>query len=315
MLLWHVWWSGFVLGVDDNLRALEVVADVIDCRLLWLDRSWQKDSLGKELLWERLLGDSVRLCEADIWGSRLSSYFSCSPRRHAKVAAVVARIESRAEWGSVESLVHVIDAFAQTAPGSWLKVAGGDKANVLTESLHRRTRYQHGAAIEFGAFIGYTTIRLSRQYRSHDWMAKDANQRLSILSFEGDPVHAAVARRVIDRACASELAEVCMGQVKDAMPCLSELFGLSAVGFVFMDQGGSSFCADHRQLERLGCLLPGGRSIADNIVRPGAPLFISHASRSGEVVSVSWSLPEFLEAHLGVEDWMVSCQTSLPQYC
>merc|ERR1712150_14737 len=150
-------------------------------------------------------------------------------------------------------------------------------------------------AVEFGSFVGYSTVRLADQLRS----GKPRNS--IVTSFEGDPIHAAVARHVVDRARLSFLAEVLLGQVRDASLGLTESFGAHVVRFVFMDQGGSAFPHDRAQLARLASCWPVVGFVADNVLRPGAPLYLWGELRSSFNSSgaLAWSLPEFLEKQAG----------------
>merc|ERR1712070_312469 len=78
---------------------------------------------------------------------------------HAKLSLlVVDMIESGAEDAPT-----VLEAVRQHSygVGQWLKVAGGNKANLIESALRSRPAQRHGEiALEFGVFVGYTTIRL-----------------------------------------------------------------------------------------------------------------------------------------------------------
>merc|ERR1712217_526554 len=60
----------------------------------------------------------------------------------------------------------VLDAIRQHSygAGQWLKIAGGGKANLIEHSLCSRMAKQHSKmALEFGVFVGYTTIRIGQR--------------------------------------------------------------------------------------------------------------------------------------------------------
>jgi len=101
------------------------------------------------------------------------------------------------------------------------------------------------------------------------------------------------------------LAEVWPGRVVDVLSQTIEVLGMSSVVLAFLDESGSSFVQDYSQLEQLAPLSPDVRAIADNCVRPGAPVFVWHSLGSTSYMSSPWALPEFLEAQQGVEDWMI----------
>lgn len=231
-----------------------------------------------------------------------------APRpRYRKVAAIAELLAASAKLGgdnSAAALLTVVDVFAQTGPGSWLKVAGGAKADVLTTALDGVSSALHTCvAAEFGAFVGYTTLRLADRLRRSSQKAR--LQQVALASVEGDPVHAAVARCTVDLARASEFAELWIGQVRDALPLITERFGQHSCAFAFFDQSGTTFHADAALLESLGGLMRKARTVADNVLRPGAPVFLTRLHTNVLHRAVAWSLPEFLEEAEGVEDWMV----------
>jgi len=137
-----------------------------------------------------------------------------------------------------------------------------------------------------------------------------------IVSVEVDPVHAVVARHFLDLVHLAVVVEVQPGFVRDVLPLCGEAFGWQALGLGFMDQKGTAFHADHALLRGLRAWQPGAGAgcVADNVLRPGAPVYVwslaQMASGSDARVSsptsaaVFWSLPEFLEESDGVEDWM-----------
>eukprot|EP00746_Dinoflagellata_sp_MGD_P155922 gnl/MRDRNA2_/MRDRNA2_85622_c0_seq1.p1 gnl/MRDRNA2_/MRDRNA2_85622_c0~~gnl/MRDRNA2_/MRDRNA2_85622_c0_seq1.p1 ORF type:complete len:377 (+),score=58.81 gnl/MRDRNA2_/MRDRNA2_85622_c0_seq1:16-1146(+) len=200
----------------------------------------------------------------------------------------------------IESFGHV---------GQWLKVAGGVKALVTERALMERAPGLHETCAEFGAFVGYSGIRYARCVLCQSGTLRP----LCIVSFEVDPVHASVARHLIDRAGVSAAAEVALGQLQDTVGCVAEFAGGHAEAFVFMDQRGTTFHEDLFQLERLHFLAAHPRVTADNVEKPGAPVFLWHTTRSQAYATVLWSMAEF--ASDSIEDWQSDssgiCQPTL----
>merc|ERR1712224_903567 len=94
-----------------------------------------------------------------------------------------------------------------------------------------------------------------------------------------------------------------IGQLQDTLPRLLEQAGHCAAPFVFMDQRGTAFHEDLVQLERLILPRPTCHVAADNVTKPGAPVFIWNAVLGTEHPSFVWSLAEFGIDE--VEDWQV----------
>lgn len=174
--------------------------------------------------------------------------------------------------------------------------------------------------MECGAFVGYTALRMARQVEL-DYAARGASQpgfrahsRLQgsprVVTMEIDPIHACITRHMLDLGRLSHVAECWIGQVKDLLPRVLEESGHFTVNMVFMDQRGTTFHDDLAQLEVLREMAPGCRVVADNCVKPGAPLHVWHAWYSDCYSTVNVSLNEFLETT--IEDWQVVCDYAKP---
>lgn len=70
-----------------------------------------------------------------------------------------------------------------------------------------------------------------------------------------------------------------------------------------MDQKGTRYDEDLATLERLGILLPGAVVVADNVLKPGSPLFLWRLTNSGAYDTHIVRVPEFA---MPSDDWM-SC--------
>merc|ERR1711920_97337 len=68
---------------------------------------------------------------------------------------------SRFTTGSSSHVLEQIESFGQNI-GQWLKVAGGDKASITERALEGRKFNEHEISVEFGAFVGYSSIRFAR---------------------------------------------------------------------------------------------------------------------------------------------------------
>lgn len=215
---------------------------------------------------------------------------------------------------SAEWVLKEIDKFSQGL-GKWLKVAGDDKSEILKHTISSRPVTEFKTMVEFGAFVGYTATRMGRQvqidyhkgYEDGSILFEDSRLQGSnrITTMEIDPIHACIARHVLDIAKLSHIVEVWIGQVKDLIPRLGEEFGTMNLNMVFMDQRGTTFHDDLSQLEELRLLFPNCRLVADNTVKPGAPVYCWHTTVSECYRTINYTLHEFLEST--IEDWQVVC--------
>lgn len=194
-----------------------------------------------------------------------------------KLGAVIDFVEHRLSAaapqvpGTVNEMLRLLDTFAQRRE-HWLKVAGGAKAEVLLHTHGLRTWRWHEVAVECGTFIGYSAMRLALQMLA----GRDSPDRAGphVFTIEVDPVQACIARHLVDLAGVSCSVEVAIGQVRDIVPKIVELFGATSVGMVFMDYKGTAFHSDLDILEDTGAIGIDSRLLADNVALPGAPLLL-----------------------------------------
>lgn len=244
-------------------------------RRLWL--KGQVDTLPMLIVFESLYHMYQKL-------SKCVDYIIAGAQPGCGSTAILARIES----------------FGQDL-GQWLKVAGGDKALVTEDALWCRGPDTNEVSVEFGAFVGYSGIRFARcVLAATSWIAMQQGtplhrdrSGLAGISLEVDPVHASVARHFIDLAGLTLAAEVWLGLLQDTMSLVNERAGSCSEAFSFMDQRGTTFHDDLANLERLVLLPPWAAVTADNVNKPGAPVFLWHLTRTKSFSTALWSMYEF----------------------
>merc|ERR1712194_238635 len=120
-------------------------------------------------------------------------------------------------------------------------------------------------------------------------------RRHHVFTLEVDLAHAAIAQNLLIFAGVCHHVQILVGHSADVLPWLMEqLHGQDEVGLVFLDQRGSRYSVDLGVLESAGVLQDGALVVADNVLKPGAPLFlwqVSQASSPWETEGIS--LPEF----------------------
>jgi len=288
---------------------------------------WRRDTeRGAWLHLEMARSDGLRLPEVatagNLFGStRLlrrvpSGSLAYLEKKYHKLVSLIDFILASGAVGA-EAVVHACEVFASGSQRQWLKVAGEAKAEVVDWTLGLRPTPERSTVVEFGSFVGYSCIR----------MAWCSGGRSPILSLECDAVHVLVARFVVNEARCSQAVEVCSGPAGDSARRQVEDWGARSAAMVFMDHRGTRFHAELRHLERLDACMPAGKLLADNTLKPGAPVLLWHLAtrhrRVGAAAAAgrgdrdddtaaasptlagasSWSLPEFLMEHR-CEDWM-----------
>lgn len=147
------------------------------------------------------------------------------------------------------------------------------------------------ASAEFGAFVGFSAIRFARE----------GGAQFRGISLEVDPVHTWVARYFIDLALLSNCAEVWLGLLQDTLALLAERIGERSEAFTFMDQRGTTFHEDLDQLCQLRLHSEPSTVAADNVNKPGSPIYLWQLAQSSCISTTLWSLREF--ATSAIEDW------------
>lgn len=220
-------------------------------------------------------------------------------KKYHKIISVVDLMASCGAVGA-ESVVAACEAFASGHARQWLKVAGDAKADLVDYRLQARPSPDLSVVAEFGSFVGYSCTRMS-------WRC---NGETRIISLESDAVHVFVARHVVALALCSGGVEMMPGMAHDSVRRLADEWGAQAISFAFMDHRGTRFHVELMHLESLRTLLPNIRFLADNTLKPGAPVNLWHFQHSDRHrSSQNWSLPEFLAEEC--EDWM-SASDCLP---
>lgn len=249
-------------------------------------------------------------CEMDMGWSRRSSgsernteeergqRWYGAPRQAQKLNELQAAIEEAlqgSEWPVDPSLVlRAITDFGATR-GQWLKVAAGAKAEVVDAALKRRPFRPGEVVLELGCFVGFSALRMAS-------VLQEQSRRVPVVTIEKDTGCASLADMVLDSAGMATRAEVWRGRSSDILPRVLEEYGKHCIGFAFFDHSGTVYHEDLEQMERLELLAPDAVVVADNVLKPGAPIFLWHLKGPGWSGNPSFSLHEFAQPM--VEDWV-----------
>lgn len=279
-----------------------VVPDSVAFGFLFMASEWARQPVRSE--WLRLMmvhSDTLRLPSPITGGFQLG--LSVSPRvdpgfrlyidkKYHKIVSVVDFIAASGAVGA-EAVVSTIEVFAHGNARQWLKVAGEGKADLVEHRLKDRPHPEKGIVAEFGAFVGYSCVRMS-------WRSGGETR---VLSLESDAIHVFIARHVAIAARCSAGVEIVPGMAHDAVRRLPDDWGTNAAIFAFMDHRGTRFHVELAHLQRLRVLAPAAKFLADNTLKPGAPVNLwQFLHRPSKECAINWSVPEFVSDEC--EDWM-----------
>jgi len=220
---------------------------------------------------------------------------------HAKLSLLVSDVQSSGACDAAAALEAV--RVHSYGPGQWLKIAGGGKANLIMKSLQSRSGRLGEIALELGVFVGYTTMRIGQQAVEAATAKGGSGTPLAVVGLEVEPVHVCVARWMIDIARLSGSVEIWAGMAQDLILRIADECGERTVQLCFMDHRGTRFHDDLDRLDKKSLFSPMAQIIADNVLKPAAPVFLWVVSTNPSYLTQRWALGEFVQYY--VEDWMV----------
>ncbi|CAJ0968370.1 unnamed protein product [Ranitomeya imitator] len=125
--------------------------------------------------------------------------------------------------------------------------------------------------LELGTYCGYSATRISRLLRPE----------ARLFTIELNPVHAAVAKQMVEFAGLQDKVKVLEGATGAIIPQLKEKYNVDTVDFVFLDHAKEQYTPDTKLLEECHLLKEGSVLLADNVVYPGIPDFLEYVRTCG----------------------------------
>eukprot|EP00931_Biecheleriopsis_adriatica_P057695 TRINITY_DN34246_c0_g2_i1.p1 TRINITY_DN34246_c0_g2~~TRINITY_DN34246_c0_g2_i1.p1 ORF type:complete len:531 (+),score=113.78 TRINITY_DN34246_c0_g2_i1:33-1595(+) len=223
---------------------------------------------------------------------------------YAKELRVLQHVVDNAIPGDPSSVCEAIENFGDEVlvrgkARMWLKIAGGVKSDVLCAAVGGGPIGDGDlqcSVLEVGAYCGYSSTKMAL-----------ALPGIHIASLEVDPVHVVIARNVVSHGGLAGTIDVWTGHSKDLLARILQRYGGPGhlqFGAVFMDQKGSRYEEDMVKMETEGLLNPGAVVVADNVLKPGAPLYLYKLMKGGHYNAQIVSMDEFA---MPSEDWMSIC--------
>jgi len=301
-LLWSCWTVGVGRCTADFCWAASAISGPLrlllpGCWPIWIDCEWKRLPVRARALQASVEFGDVVPCDRKLLP--LLSFVEAAAVGHVDGGRGPADGSA-----AIDVVLRAVERFARDV-GRWLKVAGGQKAALLDEVvLAAPLGIPSTLLLELGAFVGYTAVRLGH------------GSGAGVRSIEVDMVAVCVARRLINLSRLASSVEVLAGCARHTLPRVVEEQGGASLALAFLDTCGSRFHEDASQLERMAVPAPSLSVVADNVLKPGAPLFawmgtFGWSSVAGTASASFWAVPEFLQSD--TEDWMAACRPcSLP---
>lgn len=170
--------------------------------------------------------------------------------------------------------------------GRWLKLAAGEKAEVLASAMKSSP---NRTVLELGTYCGYSAMVICQ-----------AVADVSITTVENDPVHAIIATNILAFAGVSQKVKVLIGHSLSLLPRLAANMN-ERFGGVFTDTRGSRYDQELMMLIQHGLLEPKAVIVADNVLKPGTPLYLWLITRDARFKTEIYPVGEFA---MPAKDWM-----------
>ncbi|XP_077317814.1 catechol O-methyltransferase-like isoform X2 [Lithobates pipiens] len=175
-------------------------------------------------------------------------------------------VKQNAVRGDPQSVVDHIDKYCSQK--EWAMHVGDEKGLILDKALKET---DPSLVLELGTYCGYSALRIARLLKPN----------VRLITIELNPVHAAVAREMIEFAGLKDKIEIIEGSTEKIIPRLRLDYGVEHADFVFIDHFKERYLVDTKLLEDSSLLKKGSVLLADNVVYPGAPDFLKYVRTCG----------------------------------
>lgn len=191
---------------------------------------------------------------------RLEVFFAGNNGKQARVISkeerLLKHVFNRAAEDDAQSVLNVIDDFGHKT--EWLMNVGDEKGALLKNEIVKK---QPKVAVEFGSYLGYSAVL----------MASNMPAGSHLYSVDIDPLHSAIATKIVEFAGLKDRVTFLVGTVEDKLHQLQSKYGVSTIDLLFIDHHKAHYLKDLKQVEQLGFLKKGSVVVGDNILYPGAP--------------------------------------------
>ncbi|KAI1059005.1 hypothetical protein LB507_004091 [Fusarium sp. FIESC RH6] len=179
-------------------------------------------------------------------------------------------------------VLSAIDEFGHQ--NIFLMNVGKNKGSIVSRIIEKRTPK---VMVELGVYIGYSAIMFG------DVLRKTDGKRYVSLEINED--FAFVASALISIAGLDDIVDIRVGPCTSSLQKLREEDANLQIDLLFLDHQNSAYVGDLMLCETLSLVRSGSTVVADNVISPGAPLYLEYV-RGNEVKK------QELRSRLSLED-------------
>lgn len=204
-----------------------------------------------------------------------------------KEQRILRHVQQNAKPGDPQSVLEAIDTYCTQK--EWAMNVGDRKGQIVDAVIRE---HSPSLVLELGAYCGYSAVR----------MARLLPPGARLLTMEMNPDFAAITQQMVDFAGLQDKVTVLVGASRDLIPQLKKKYDVDTLDMVFLDHWKDQYLPDTLLLEECGLLRKGTVLLADNVIFPGTPEFLTHvrASSSFECTHYS-SYLEYMKVVDGLE--------------
>ncbi|XP_056129078.1 catechol O-methyltransferase B [Lampris incognitus] len=181
--------------------------------------------------------------------------------RSTRPQRILGVVQKKATRGDPCSVVKAIDQYCRHE--EWAMNVGDEKGSILDSVV---SEVNPTNVLELGTYCGYSTVRIA------SLLAPGAR----FFTLEFNPANAAIARQVISWAGLEDKVQLLEGASGDWIPKMKERFGIETFDLVFLDHWKDHYLPDTKLMEKCGLLRKGSVLLADNVICPGAPEYLTY---------------------------------------
>ncbi|KAH8701550.1 S-adenosyl-L-methionine-dependent methyltransferase [Talaromyces proteolyticus] len=193
--------------------------------------------------------------------------------------------------GSPKKILQAMDEFA--AKEEFLISIGPQKSKILQDLVASHRPKQ---LVELGTYVGYSAILFGDAMLRAQQDSSIEREDIRVYSIELDPLIASIAMNLVSLAGLSHIIEIVVGPSADTLKRLHDegVLASGSLDMLFIDhvedlyQPDCQLCESLGLLDKSGCLV-----VADNVVRPGAPLYRDYVRRNSRFRK-SWAVPALI---------------------
>ncbi|KAK1924573.1 S-adenosyl-L-methionine-dependent methyltransferase [Papiliotrema laurentii] len=181
---------------------------------------------------------------------------------------------------------RVLDAIHEFGKGEnrYLMSVGETKGKQVEDLLKQR---KPKLVLELGAYVGYSGISFSRHLLElhpnsvypGEWASTSSEDRAGYITLEKSDVYAATAQGAFELAGVDKAVKIVVGSSTPNLRNLRKILDMPRplqFDMVFLDHLKPLYTIDLKVLEEEGLVGPGTVLVADNVVKPGNPAYLSY---------------------------------------